>query len=198
MLPSEMMPRVVDRGDPPYDDVFEKRYDVLAVSRAAEPTTDQLPDEFLSAMAWEPYDFRGQEQALRIELESQDVEEIDAAVKFAVGKSMTRSRATIGWMTERLDHAIPPNRVTAATFRLPLLQAKLKDMQAAILEGPGFFTIQGLNPAKYTPEENVLLQIGLCSYMGNRRAMQYNDHRGSAPALCTSHPSLSLIRAAEC
>jgi len=52
----------------------------------------------------------------------------------------------------------------------PLLRERAKDLQT----GRGFFVLRGLQPDKYTIEENIIIYAGISSYIGPVRGRQDN------------------------
>ncbi|KAK3115469.1 hypothetical protein LTR53_005171 [Teratosphaeriaceae sp. CCFEE 6253] len=126
---------------------------------------DGFPQTLHSGLAWGPDDIEGREHEFRLQLSEDERREILTACH-DVKKS-----------------GIATNRLTKATFPLPSLGGKLERINRHVLESPGFFTISGLEPASYTPEENVYVQAGLCCYLGDRRAIQYMAVSGFGPAL---------------
>lgn len=77
--------------------------------------------------------------------------------------------------------------VMQRTFPLPLLGKKLKEMSKTIHSGFGFAVVRGLNPEKYSRIDNVIIYLGLTSYIAEIRGRQ--DSTGSM--LCKS-PFTSL------
>lgn len=65
--------------------------------------------------------------------------------------------------------------VKQSTFPLPTLGGTLLRLAVDIHRGKGFLNIHGLNPADYSPEDNILLFLGLSSYIGEARARQDED-----------------------
>ena len=64
----------------------------------------------------------------------------------------------------------------------PLLEEVSKDLHT----GRGLTIVRGLNPAKYTPWENVVIFAGISSYLGEQRGCQ--DRYGNM--LSSSHPTI--------
>jgi len=67
------------------------------------------------------------------------------------------------------------NEVTRDNFPLPTLKAKLDNLTRDLHNGKGFFSIRGLEPDGFTPEDNVLIFLGIASYIGNKRGKQDDD-----------------------
>ncbi|KAK8026329.1 hypothetical protein PG991_003385 [Apiospora marii] len=68
---------------------------------------------------------------------------------------------------DELGHAIEP-----ATFPLPTLNSKLKLLRDELFKGRGFINIRGIDPDKFSPEDNVLVFLGISKYMGTRVGKQ--------------------------
>ncbi|KAL2152324.1 hypothetical protein VTH82DRAFT_5508 [Thermothelomyces myriococcoides] len=69
------------------------------------------------------------------------------------------------------------DRVTRETFVLPTVEAKLARASLDVHEGRGFAIIRGLDPLRYTAEENLAIFLGISSYIGEQRGVQ--DKMGS-------------------
>ncbi|KAH6626749.1 hypothetical protein B0J18DRAFT_365170 [Chaetomium sp. MPI-SDFR-AT-0129] len=89
----------------------------------------------------------------------QDVEEIEAALR------------------SFNDRGLDANTVTRDTFSLPTIQAQLARASQDIHHGCGVAIIRGLDPAKYTAEDNVTVFLGISSHIGELRGVQ--DKKGS-------------------
>jgi hypothetical protein len=59
------------------------------------------------------------------------------------------------------------------TFVLPILGPKLFQLKQRLYNGLGFFVLRGLEPGKYNTHTNMLLYAGIASYIGDKRAIQY-------------------------
>ncbi|KAG8157999.1 hypothetical protein KVR01_012271 [Diaporthe batatas] len=67
--------------------------------------------------------------------------------------------------------------ISPTNFPLPSLGKKLNDFAHVVHAGTGFVVLAGLDPRKYTVEDNALLFLGVSSYIGEERGMQ--DNAGS-------------------
>lgn len=63
------------------------------------------------------------------------------------------------------------------TFPLPTLGAKLNNVSKQIHDGIGFAVLRGLDPKKYSPRDNILLYVGITSYIAEVRGCQDYDGR---------------------
>ncbi|KAF5555857.1 Clavaminate synthase [Fusarium phyllophilum] len=50
-------------------------------------------------------------------------------------------------------------------------------------QGYGFFTIRGLKPNNFSSKENIIIHVGITSYIGDSRALQQNYYSAQAEAL---------------
>lgn len=66
------------------------------------------------------------------------------------------------------------SEVSQATFPLPTLAWPLRALAEDLHSGRGFFAVRGLDPKRYSAEDNVLLFLGVSSYVGEKRGLQ-ND-----------------------
>lgn len=64
------------------------------------------------------------------------------------------------------------SEATGSTFPLPQLKKKLLALTVELHEGKGFFVLRGLNPADYTPEDNIIIYLGISSYIAETRGKQ--------------------------
>jgi hypothetical protein len=65
-----------------------------------------------------------------------------------------------------------PEGVTRETFPLPKLRSKLEAIAGDLHNGIGFSVLRGLDPAKYSVLDNVLLYLGVTSYIAEKRGCQ--------------------------
>jgi hypothetical protein len=72
--------------------------------------------------------------------------------------------------------------LTPETYPLPQLGPKLRLLSQRLHCGAGFFIIRGLVPKNYDKIDNTIIHIGISSYIGNKRAIQYEG----GPAMCQS------------
>ena len=60
---------------------------------------------------------------------------------------------------------------------MPNLGQKLSTISSQLDFGYGFFVLRGLEPPKYSSEENVILFAGIASYVADKRGKQ--DEQGN-------------------
>ncbi|KAK2595300.1 hypothetical protein QQS21_007015 [Conoideocrella luteorostrata] len=87
------------------------------------------------------------------QLTGSDIASVEAALRYFQGLGISHH-------TPKLEH-----------FPLsPLLSTKLRYLSQAVHNGRFFAVLRGLNPDKYTEEENVIIYGGLALYVGRDRA----------------------------
>lgn len=74
-----------------------------------------------------------------------------------------------------LDLELYGSEVTPDTFPLPTLGPKLQQVAVDIHTGRGFGVVRGIEPDDFSPEENVIIFLGISSYIGARRGRQDED-----------------------
>lgn len=67
------------------------------------------------------------------------------------------------------------NEVNRHNFPLPTLGKMLLHYAEDLHHGKGFVNIRGLDPNHYSSEDNILLFLGISSYIGEKRAKQDDD-----------------------
>lgn len=67
------------------------------------------------------------------------------------------------------------SNVNKATFPLPTLGSDLENLSSCVHEGRGFFVLRGLDPILFSKEDNVVLYLGVSSYIAERRGRQNQD-----------------------
>ncbi|RMZ83944.1 hypothetical protein DV737_g1373, partial [Chaetothyriales sp. CBS 132003] len=70
---------------------------------------------------------------------------------------------------------ISKNDIGPDSFPLPTVQKELRAVAEDIHNGRGISILRGLDPAKYSFEDNVLLYAGIASYIGATRGKQDKD-----------------------
>ncbi|KAK3898982.1 hypothetical protein C8A05DRAFT_46842 [Staphylotrichum tortipilum] len=67
------------------------------------------------------------------------------------------------------------SEVTPETFPLPTLGPKLRQAAVDVHFGRGFVLVRGINPDEFSPEDNVLIFLGISTYIGVQRGRQDED-----------------------
>ncbi|RPA98688.1 Clavaminate synthase-like protein [Choiromyces venosus 120613-1] len=136
--------------------------------------TKALPEGFParveSPLAWTGSELKKEEYI--IELSEEEILEIEGGLR-----DFKKSKLQI-------------SLVTRQTFRLPTLGPRLIDLGASLYNGRGFFVLRGLNPKKYSSEENVLIYVGISCWVAEKRGRQ-DEHNNM---LRTSSPFIQCIK----
>ncbi|KAF2456095.1 hypothetical protein BDY21DRAFT_288209 [Lineolata rhizophorae] len=140
----------------PSREMYRARAEALADLKlpreAAVP--DGFPDRVRAAWAWDGADFAGDDYVVR--LGRADVDEVERALAYYKSLSGTRT----------------PADVCRETFPLPRLQRTLKGVANVLHLGRGFSVIRGLKPQNYSALDNVIIYLGITSYVAERRGCQ--------------------------
>ncbi|KAI9770132.1 MAG: hypothetical protein M1840_003582 [Geoglossum simile] len=109
-------------------------------------------------MAWTGSDYEGKPDLYVSYLSPGEIIQIEGAISHF--KALRVSRGLL----------------STQTFPLPEeLSSRLQSINNKVNNGRGFVVLRGLQPAKYTEEEIVILYAGLTSYVANNRA-RFIDH----------------------
>ena len=69
------------------------------------------------------------------------------------------------------DH-LGPKDVKCKTFPLPHLGLKLRQVAETLHSGIGFTVLRGLDPNRYSKLDNILIYLGVTSYIAETRGVQ--------------------------
>jgi hypothetical protein len=72
------------------------------------------------------------------------------------------------------DYELDGYEINKDNFPLPTLGPRLQGLNNDLHLGKGFFSIRGLDPKKYSVEDNTLLFLGISSHIAEQRAKQDN------------------------
>ena len=86
---------------------------------------------------------------------------------------------------------LPFEAVSKGLFPLPTLGSKLKTLAKTLVDGVGFLLIRGLDPKQLSNEANIVMYLGVSSYLGEKRGIQ--DELGNMLRKC--FPELRSARA---
>jgi hypothetical protein len=75
-------------------------------------------------------------------------------------------------LTDTLETGMKLDKLSKETFLLPQLGPRLQTLAQEVHNGRGFFVLQGLNSSHYSDWENVVIYVGISSYIGNRPGRQ--------------------------
>lgn len=67
------------------------------------------------------------------------------------------------------------SEVSASNFPLPTLGQKLLSAALDLHRGRGFAIIRGLDPEDFSPEDNLIVFLGISGYIGSKRGRQDED-----------------------
>lgn len=70
---------------------------------------------------------------------------------------------------------LPMAELSRETFHLPKLGPRLIEVSRNLYLGCGFIVVRGLEPEKYSAEENVIIFAGVASYIAEIRGRQDED-----------------------
>jgi len=122
------------------------------------PISQEWPAEMEGDLAWGPTSFASEDDY-----------------------TLTLSGSEVSEVRDGLHHfnalGLYGNEASPTTFPLPTLGPKLQQVAADIHRGRGFAVVRGLNPDEFSPEENVLVFLGISSYIGVQRGRQ--DEEGN-------------------
>ncbi|PSN59647.1 Clavaminate synthase-like protein, partial [Corynespora cassiicola Philippines] len=128
---------------------------ILENKRLDTSLPDGFPGEIVGDRVWDGRTIGGVE-ALIIALRGDDIEEIESALRYF----------------KDLPGPNGPEQLEKDLFPLPNLGAKLESISQDLHHGRGLTILRGLQPERYTAEENILLFAGLASYLGEQRGCQ--------------------------
>ena len=151
------------RWNPDYE-TYLRRVDVLSRTRLERESAvpEGWPGKVDAAWAWRGEEFEGEEGVRKyvVELSGEDITEIEGALEMFKEKSNS------------------PGEVSRATFPLSgSLAGRLERVAHNLHSGLGFNIIRGLDPRRYSPLDNVLIYLGVTSYIAPHRGVQ--DSSGS-------------------
>ncbi|KAK4198104.1 hypothetical protein QBC40DRAFT_96092 [Triangularia verruculosa] len=131
----------------------------LVLTLKGEPASDiKLPASMSGPLAWNSSSFQS-EQDYIITLNEEEIEEIKSALSHFNELDLFGSEAAPG------------------TFPLPTLGSKLQQAAEEVHNGRGFVVVRGIQPSQFTPEDNVVIFLGISSYIGGSRGRQ--DENGN-------------------
>ncbi|KAJ4300109.1 hypothetical protein N0V88_002778 [Collariella sp. IMI 366227] len=142
--------------------VFKNRVERLQALYPNRRTTLPAgwPAQVNAARAWADLDFKSENEYI-LALSAEDVIEIEAGLAHF----------------KALSNSLGPDDVSPSTFPLPNLSSRLVDVAKEIHDGRGFVVLRGLQPGKYSNFDNILIYLGVTSYIAEKRGMQDFDGR---------------------
>ncbi|KAH7317544.1 hypothetical protein BKA65DRAFT_556955 [Rhexocercosporidium sp. MPI-PUGE-AT-0058] len=133
------------------------------------------PETLQSPLVWDPSDFQDEESFVYTLDEDEVIEITDALDGF-------KSLQLEYWNAKKHN------------FLLPTLGPRLEDLSVELHRGRGFFTLRGLDPTTFSRIENIVIFLGLSSYIAGRIGRQSLDAEGrmlNNPVIETYHPIYS-------
>lgn len=126
-----------------------------------------------SPLAWRGREFLSESQ-YTYTLNEEDITEIDQALLLFKGTVLSSARIVFN------NHFISGlgldgNEASPWTFPLPNLAARLSSIAFELHRGKGFFVLRGLDPHRWSPEDNAVVYLGICSYIGEKRGKTNQD-----------------------
>lgn len=70
------------------------------------------------------------------------------------------------------DLGLDIRHITAERFPLPSLSSRLQDVALNVHAGTGFNMIRGLDPARYSVEDLMIMYMGIVSHVGSELGVQ--------------------------
>lgn len=77
--------------------------------------------------------------------------------------------------------------ISQETFPLPTVHSELRRLSHELHFGHGFFVLRGLNPDRYTREENIIIYAGVSSHIGSIRGRQDAYFEGKRADVVMGH-----------
>lgn len=93
----------------------------------------------------------------------------------------------IRFCTDIIALNIAKGYISQETFPLPTLHPELRRLSHELHFGHGFFVLRGLNPDRYTREENIIIYAGVSSHIGSIRGRQDAYFEGKRADVVLGH-----------
>ncbi|UPK97195.1 hypothetical protein LCI18_008130 [Fusarium solani-melongenae] len=150
----------------PSYETYRQGVEILAATADERPKSlpEGWPNEVNHPRAWAGSDFKSADDYV-FKFTSEDIAEIEKAL------------ATFKVLLEEGRQSPDPDAVNRDTFPLPNLGPKLKEVSATVHDGTGFSILRGLDPSKYSTLYNVLVYLGVTTYIADLRGCQDYDGR---------------------
>ncbi|CAI9627286.1 hypothetical protein GT037_004314 [Alternaria burnsii] len=117
-----------------------------------------FPPRLEGAMTWEGKDFGANPELYVLQLNIDEISQVDQAVRTFKETGLARGH------------------ISKNTFKLPqALSEKLQNISINVYNGTGFTVLRGIEPERYTEEENLLMFLGLSSHVAPERTSKL-DH----------------------
>ncbi|KAI9672462.1 MAG: hypothetical protein M1817_003228 [Caeruleum heppii] len=161
LSPEEILkvpPQSDEIGWEPDLETFKTRYHARGTRTRDGNPSASLPKGWPAAvtgpLVWTAADFQQNPEPYVHQLKDEEQTEIKSALQYFRGLRLSVAK------------------VSRETFPLEKLSILLDELSTELHSGRGFFVLRGLNPLKFTPKDNVIVYLGLSSYVGERRGRQ--------------------------
>jgi hypothetical protein len=134
----------------------------------------EWPQIMRGDLAWDHATLPSEEDTI-LTLNEAEVEEVRDAVNHfngrlsAIDVSIGSQKLTVSGL------GLYGSEVAASNFPLPTLGQKLLKAALDVHRGRGFTIVRGLNPKEFSPEDNLIIFLGISSYIGSQRGRQDED-----------------------
>ncbi|OCL07417.1 Clavaminate synthase-like protein [Glonium stellatum] len=161
MLHARVIPGPDIEWNPSYE-TYRARVESLSRMDILRPqgVPEGFPKTVDAPWVWSAADFEDDNRHI-LSLSESEIVEVEHALAFFKG----------------LPGDLGPGDVSCTTFPLPHLRSKLGGIAKNLHLGFGFNVIRGLEPQKYSSYENIIIYLGITSYIAGKRAVQ--DSGGS-------------------
>ncbi|KAL9107070.1 MAG: hypothetical protein Q9227_008016 [Pyrenula ochraceoflavens] len=139
---------------PNFTQYQERTRRILAAGGLPDEVPQRWPAHVSGAQTWKGSDIN--EQACIFDIGRDDFEELAVAI---------HTFRSLG-----LSH----EKITKDTFPLPSLGFRLSELADSLFQDRGFFVLRGLDSRAYTPEDWVIVTVGLCCYICTEFGSQGN------------------------
>jgi len=136
--------------------------------------TQQWPRSLTSDLVWDPATLSNEETYTH-NLTAAEKFEIEEALRYFKSKSQNIYEWPSLQMLTYTELGLDGSDVSKFTFPLHTFGETLLQYAVEVHRGRGFVNIRGLNPGDYSLEDNVLLFLGVSSYIGEARGRQDED-----------------------
>lgn len=134
------------------------------------------PSVLTGPMVWSGYDMEKTNHWVYT-FSSNDITEVRSALAHCKGNRLKLDQfprfLQLTYVT--LGLKLDLSQVNRTSFPLPRFGNKLRCLSEEVHAGRGFFVLRGLDPADFTREENVILYLGISSYVAEERGRQSHD-----------------------
>ncbi|KAK0387503.1 hypothetical protein NLU13_5815 [Sarocladium strictum] len=153
---------------PDFDRYQERRKAILSRNDLIKTLPEGLPKKLAGDLVWEGESVRTTYNWTYI-FSSDQVKELEQALRHFQSLSTSKGH------------------ISPETFPLPTVQAELRRLSRELHHGHGFFVIRGINPDKYSREENIIIYAGISSHIAPIRGRQDSKYDGKPADVVLAH-----------